>query len=190
MDWTAIAHFSDRAAADAAFAELIEQGYAQHQLSLLGPGAEDHDGLHDDHVTTREGVTVGGVAGALLGIGAMLIPGIGPIVAAGPLAAALGGAIAGGVAGSAVGGVAAALVDSGVEHDTAHYYDARLKQGGILMLVHTDEGGYDKARAILQRHGGDIEGAGEFALPPAETGPQIDDPSIGLHRRPDIFPPR
>ena len=50
---------------------------------------------------------IGGVAGAVLGLTALAVPGIGPVLAAGPLAASLaalgGGAVAGGLMGAFIG---------------------------------------------------------------------------------------
>src|SRR4051794_11960568 len=49
------------------------------------------------------GVGLGSVAGLLVGIAGLAIPGIGPFIAAGPLAGALGGMVAGGAAGGIIG---------------------------------------------------------------------------------------
>jgi hypothetical protein len=180
MAWTALAYFRDRVSADAAYEDLLRQGYRAHDISVVGRGREGHAGLHDaDHVSAGEGAAVGGLAGVLLGVAAMLIPGLGPIVAGGPLAAALAGAVTGGLTGTAVGGVTAALVDAGVDEDEARYYEQRFKEGGLLLAVHVDEARFDEARAILQRHGGQIRGAGEFVVPPSETAARVDQPSIG-----------
>src|SRR5947199_350944 len=42
------------------------------------------------------GAGLGSIAGLLVGLAGLAIPGVGPIIAAGPLAAALGGLVAGG----------------------------------------------------------------------------------------------
>ena len=51
---------------------------------------------------TYTGGALGGIAGLLAGVGALLIPGIGPIVAAGPIAATLTGVVGGGLAGGLI----------------------------------------------------------------------------------------
>jgi uncharacterized membrane protein len=90
-----------------------------------------------------------GVAGLLLGLGALAIPGLGPLVAAGPLAAALAGAGAGAVAGGLMG----ALTDLGVPEDEARSYVDGLRRGGVLLVVRAEGMMIERAAATLQRHG-------------------------------------
>ena len=75
-----------------------------------------------------------GVFGLLAGIGALAIPGLGPLIAAGPIMGALSGLGAGGV----VGGVVGALVGSGIPEYEAKFYEGRLRDGNILLAVHTE----------------------------------------------------
>jgi len=162
MGRTAAGHFANRAAADAAYADLVANGFDKDDISILGRSREG-GGLVDDegeHMTAGEGAKVGGITGLLLGAAAMLIPGIGPVVAVGPLAAGLAGLITGGVTGAVVGGIAGALVHAGLSEDEAKYYDERFQRGGYLVTVKVDDGRYDDARMVLQRHGADIHGAG------------------------------
>ena len=49
---------------------------------------------------------------------------------------------------------------AGHSEDEAKYYDERFQKGGYLVTVHTDEGRYNDARTVLQRHGADMHGAG------------------------------
>ena len=52
---------------------------------------------------TGEKAAIGGMAGFVIGIAALAIPGIGPVIAAGPLAMALTGAAAGAATGGLIG---------------------------------------------------------------------------------------
>src|SRR5437588_1935933 len=79
------------------------------------------------------GIVLGGAMGWLLGVGALAIPGLGPFVAAGPIMAALAGAGVGGT----VGGITGALVGMGIPEYEAKRYEGRVKNGGILLSVHT-----------------------------------------------------
>jgi hypothetical protein len=99
--------------------------------------------------------------GWLVGIGALAIPGLGPFIAAGPIMAALAGAGAGGV----VGGLAGALVGMGIPEYEAKRYEGRVKEGGILLSVHSDNSEWTKkAKEILEHTGAqDISSAGEAA---------------------------
>ena len=105
------------------------------------------------------GVVLGGAMGWLLGIGAIAIPGLGPFIAAGPIMAALAGAGVGG----AVGGIAGALIGMGIPEYEAKRYEGRVKDGGILLSVHSDNSEWTKrAKEILKRTGAqDISSSGE-----------------------------
>jgi hypothetical protein len=110
-------------------------------------------------VGAGSGAVVGGALGWLAGIGALAIPGLGPFIAAGPIMAALAGAGVGG----AVGGIAGALVGMGIPEYEAKRYEGRVKEGGILLSVHSDNSEWTKrAKEILERTGAeDISSAGE-----------------------------
>jgi hypothetical protein len=97
--------------------------------------------------------------GWLLGVGALAIPGLGPFIAAGPIMAALAGA---GVAGTVLG-VAGALVGMGIPEYEAKRYEGRVKDGGILLSVHSDTSDSTKrAKLILEATGAqDISATGE-----------------------------
>jgi hypothetical protein len=95
----------------------------------------------------------------LAGIGALAIPGIGPFIAAGPIMAALAGVGVGGV----VGGITGALVGMGIPEYEAKRYEGRIRDGGILLSVHSDNSEWTKrAKEILENTGAkDIASAGE-----------------------------
>jgi hypothetical protein len=80
------------------------------------------------------GAVLGGGLGWLAGIGALAIPGLGPFIAAGPIMAALAGAGVGG----AVGGLTGALIGMGIPEYEAKRYEGRVKDGGILLSVHSN----------------------------------------------------
>src|ERR1700692_1873244 len=105
------------------------------------------------------GLVVGGALGWLLGIGALAIPGLGPFIAAGPIMAALAGAGVGGT----VGGIAGAFVGIGIPEYEAKRYEGRVKDGGILLSVHSDSSETTKqAKEILESPGAqDISSTGE-----------------------------
>ena len=87
--------------------------------------------------------------GWLMGIGALAIPGIGPFIAAGPIMAAMAGAGVGG----AVGGIAGALIGMGIPEYEAKRYEGRVKDGGILLSVHTDSSDWIKqAKDVSKAH--------------------------------------
>src|SRR5204862_7229349 len=92
------------------------------------------------------GVVVGGTLGWLAGIGSLAIPGLGPFIAAGPIMAALAGAGVGGTVGALVG----ALIGMGIPEYEAKRFEGRVKEGGILLSVHSDNSDWTKrAKEIL-----------------------------------------
>jgi hypothetical protein len=105
------------------------------------------------------GAVIGGGLGWLAGIGALAIPGLGPFIAAGPIMAALAGVGVGG----AVGGITGALIGMGIPEYEAKRYEGRVKDGGILLSVHSDNSEWTKrAKEVLERTGAqDISSSGE-----------------------------
>lgn len=80
------------------------------------------------------GGILGGSLGLLAGIGSLAIPGLGPFIAAGPIMAALSGSAIGGSLGLLIG----SLVGAGIPEYEAKRYEAGLKEGNILISVHTE----------------------------------------------------
>src|SRR6201993_494675 len=147
---------------------LKAAGFRNTDISVLFPeNVGTKDFAHEKGTKAPEGATtgagtgavVGGTLGWLAGIGALAIPGVGPFIAAGPIMAALAGAGVGGT----VGGLAGALVGMGIPEYEAKRYEGRIKNGGILLSVHSDESQWTKrAKEILERTGAEeIASAGE-----------------------------
>jgi hypothetical protein len=147
---------------------LKDEGFRNTDISVLFPqNIGNKDFAHEKATKAPEGAAtgagtgavIGGVLGWLAGIGALAIPGIGPFIAAGPIMAALAGAGAAGV----VGGVAGGLIGLGMPEYEAKRYEGRIREGGILLSVHSDGSEWTKrAKIILERTGAqDISSTGE-----------------------------
>lgn len=138
---------------------LKEAGFSNNDISVLFPHNEGtKDFAHEKSTKAPEGASTGAGAGAVLGgglgwlagIGALAIPGLGPFIAAGPIMAALAGAGVGG----AVGVLTGALIGMGIPEYEAKRYEGRVKDGGILLSVHSDSSDETKrAKAILETTG-------------------------------------
>ena len=148
--------------------QLKEAGFSNNDISVLLPDrAGTRDFAHELHTKAPEGAATGamaggvaaGVLGWLAGIGSLAIPGVGPLIAAGPIMAALSGAAAGG----AVGGLAGALIGFGIPEYEAKQYEGKVKNGNILISVHTEDSKErSAAKEIFDRaHAGDISYTGE-----------------------------
>ncbi len=158
---------------------LRASGFSSNDISVLFPDkSSTKDFAHEKHTKAPEGAATGGVAGGVLGgalgwlvgIGSLAIPGVGPFIAAGPIMAALGGA----AIGAAVGGIAGALVGLGVPEFEAKRYEGKIRNGRILISVHTEDGkSVKKVKEIFAREGAeDIASAGEAK-----------DPDTGVHAK-------
>jgi len=141
--------------------ELKQAGFTNNDISALLPDRRGtKDFAHEHNTKAPEGATAGGLAGMgvgaalgwLVGVGALAIPGIGPFIAAGPIMAALGGA----AVGTATGGVVGGLVGMGMPEFEAKRYDAKIREGNILISVHTDNGKQkDVAKDVFKRNNAD-----------------------------------
>jgi hypothetical protein len=147
---------------------LKSAGFRNTDISVLFPGnVGTKDFAHEKNTKAPEGAAagagtgavVGGALGWLAGIGALAIPGIGPFIAAGPIMAALAGVGVGGT----IGGITGALIGMGIPEYEAKRYEGRIKDGGILLSVHSDDPNWTKkAEGILKNTGAqDISSTGE-----------------------------
>lgn len=155
---------------------LKAEGFRNTDISILFPAnVGTKDFAHEKHTKAPEGATTGAGAGAIIGgtlgwlagIGALAIPGVGPFIAAGPIMAALAGAGIGGTTGGVVGG----LVGLGIPEYEAKRYEGRIKKGGFLLSVHSDNSDWTrKAKEILERTGAeDISSTGEASADFSKT---------------------
>ena len=150
---------------------LKASGFSGDDISVLLPDKEGtRDFAHEQHTKAPEGAAtgagtggvLGGALGWLVGIGSLAIPGVGPFIAAGPIMAALAGA----AVGAAAGGLAGALVGLGIPEYEAKRYEGKIRDGNILISVHTDDGNQvNRAKEVFKREGAeDIAYTGEASV--------------------------
>jgi hypothetical protein len=160
--------YRDRRGVEDAVDALRTAGFRNTDISVLFPENEGtKDFAHEKNTKAPEGTAtgagtgavIGGTLGWLAGIGALAIPGVGPLIAAGPIVAALTGVGVGG----AIGGITGALIGMGIPEYEAKRYEGRVKEGGMLLSVHSDNSDWtSKAKDILKRTGADdVSSAGE-----------------------------
>jgi hypothetical protein len=122
---------------------LRRKGFSTADISVVAPELSGAQKIVHEEATkapqgavtgASAGAVIGGTIGFLAGAGALLIPGIGPFIAAGPILGILAGAGVGG----AVGGVGGALVGLGIPEYEAKRYESYVKNGGILISIHTE----------------------------------------------------
>jgi hypothetical protein len=160
--------YPDYASVETGVDVLKEAGFRNTDISVLFPEkVASKDFAHKKGTKAPQGAAagagtgavVGGTLGWLVGIGALAIPGLGLFFAAGPIMAALAGVGVGG----AVGGMTGALIGMGISEHEAKRYEVRVKEGAILLSVHSDNADWTKrAKEILERTGAqDISSTGE-----------------------------
>ena len=138
---------------------LKDAGFSSKDISLILPDPTGkkflaHEFDHKSEEVATAGAGTGAVAGGILGwmagIGALALPGFGHLVMAGPIMAALAGVAAGG----AVGGLSGALLGLGFSEDDVNRYVGRIKEGRVMISVHTDDAQEaEKARRIFDEFG-------------------------------------
>ncbi len=160
--------YKNRMSVEAAVNALKADGFSSSDVSVLMPDKEgSKDFAHEKHTKAPEGATagagtgavIGGALGWLVGIGALAIPVVGPFIAAGPIVAAIAGVGIGG----ALGGISGALIGMGIPEFEAKRYEGYVKDGSILLSVHSDTSEETKkAKAVLERTGAtNISSTGE-----------------------------
>ena len=160
--------YRDRPGVEGAVDTLRQEGFRSTDISVLFPenkGTKDFalekstKAPEGTATGAGTGAVIGGTLGWLAGIGALAIPGVGPLIAAGPIVAALTGVGVGG----AIGGITGALIGLGIPEFEAKRYEGRVKQGGILLSVHSDDSQWTKkAKDILEHTGADdVSSTGE-----------------------------
>jgi hypothetical protein len=167
---------TNRSQADQIVDHLKNANFSNNDISALFADKDtNRDFAHEKHTKAPEGAATGGATGGVLGgalgwiagIGLLAIPGVGPFIAAGPIVAALSGA----AIGAAVGGVAGGLIGLGIPELEAKRYEGKLKQGNILISVHTDNSAeISRAKDIFVKcKAQDICVTGESATPKAKA---------------------
>jgi hypothetical protein len=151
MAQTVVGVFETHEGAIQGIHELREAGFTPRQISIFVPDVREVE-HYGDEVGVRvvqaggAGIILGGLAGWLLGLTALAIPGIGPVLAAGPVA----GAVVGLIGGASLGGFVGMLAGIGMPHHNAEEYAREMQSGRTLVVVHPD-GGFAAAEAALNR---------------------------------------
>lgn len=162
----------DHSHAETIVDNLKTAGFGSNDISVLFPDKTGtRDFAHEQNTKMPEGATTGGIAGMgtgailgwLAGIGSLAIPGVGPFIAAGPIMAALGGAAVVGAAGGIIGG----LVGMGIPEYEAKQYDGKIRNGNVLISVHTESS--DQVKIVKQifenANAEDIKSTSEASAP-------------------------
>jgi hypothetical protein len=166
--------FDERHSAETAIQNLKAAGFSGERIGIVMRDPRNSRRITETRESDRTGGhaasgamtgvvgggLLGGLAGYLLAIGALTIPGIGPVIAGGALVEALGlgavgatAAVAAGI-GAAAGGLVGALVGMGIPEEEARYFEKGLGSEEVLVTV-TAGDRVMEALAILESNGAD-----------------------------------
>lgn len=157
--------FDAKTKVDAAVAELNAGGVPTKSISLLcranqfiDPGTKWPEG---HSMRSVAGAVAGsGFAGAVLGIGFLMVPGVGPLAAGGALVSSALSSVASvsGIIAATGGAIAKMLTDHDVDGVSASFYDMEIQRGKIFLSVDTESArlGREKVLEIFERHGGQM----------------------------------
>jgi Protein of unknown function (DUF3341) len=184
--------YPNRTAAEEATGHLRGAGFRITDVSVLFPENQGTKDLaHEKNTKAPEGFTIGailgfiigGVLGYLVAAGILSVPSLAPYTTAGPVVATL--AAAGLLA--ILGGLIGALAGMSIPEYEARRFEGRIRDGGVLLSVHSDNREWTKrAKQVLEETGAqDIavsaEKSGDFAnadkpLPRVRTTPDVATP--------------
>ena len=150
-----IAEYESHVAAEKAVRELQAGGIDMKKLSIIG-----HDYHSEEQVIGyynagdrmkywgRQGAFWGGLWGVLFGSAFFWIPGVGPVLVAGPLVATIIAGLEGAVTFGGLSALGAALASIGVPQNSVLQYEASLKAGKFLLILH----GSPQEVEVAKRH--------------------------------------
>ena len=154
---TAVAVYSNHAAAEEAVKELQKSGFDMKKLSIVGKDYHTEEnvvGYYNAGDRMKywgaSGAFWGGLWGLLFGAAFFAVPGIGPVVVAGPLVSWILGALEGAVVVGGVSAIGAGLYSIGIPKDSVVKYETALKADNFVLVVHGTDNEVARARDILQ----------------------------------------
>lgn len=158
---TVIGMFDDLAQAKNAALDLENAGIPHGDISFVASNASGQYAANnantpyapvDGHAVGHDatiGAEIGGVAGLILSLTGVMIPGLGWIAGAGWLMAIILGAATGAV----IGGLVGALTHVGVPAEDAGYYTEGVRRGGTLVAVRAQDSVAQRVADILGNDG-------------------------------------
>lgn len=163
MSHLVTAIFNQREEAERAVQQLKSAGVADNSISLMWKASQFMDTAntwHEGHgaLSIASAAAGSGIAGAILGIAILTIPGVGPVAAAGAIAASAFSSVAAvsGVIGATGGAIARMLTDHDVDGVSANFYAQQVGRGKVFLSVDPRIAGIEDEviQQILQRNGG------------------------------------
>lgn len=153
---TAVAVFHTHENAEKAIHSLEKSGFDMKMLSIVGKDYHTEEHVVGYYNTGermqswgQRGAFWGALWGTLFGSAFFVIPGLGPILMAGPLVAVLVGALEGAAVVGGIGVLGGALASIGIPENSVVQYQAELKTGKFLLIVHGTQDEVQRAKTLL-----------------------------------------
>ena len=151
-----VAIFESHNQAEDAVRDLQKSGFDMKKLSIVGKDYHTDEqvvGYYNagDRMLYwgKLGAFWGGLWGLLFGSAFFLVPGIGPLVVAGPLVTWIVGALEGAVVMGGFSALGAALASIGIPENSILQYEASLKAGKFLLILHATPQEVERAKDRL-----------------------------------------
>lgn len=155
--------FQSKADANNTVLDLRDKGYEEEKISIITRDTKHVHSLSSNsgsNVTTdaATGGMIGALAGLLIGVAAIAIPGLGGILVGGPVAAILGltsltgTAASSAITGALVGSLAGGLIGIGLPEGDATQYESSIKEGGTLVIVPLTNEADQEAKSVMKLH--------------------------------------
>lgn len=134
--------FESQDAANSAVIAIKDKGVPEEAISLVWRAGNYLDRAYEPPkghsvADVATGMVGGGIAGALLGMAVLFVPGVGPVAVAGALTASAFGSVAGvtGVIGATGSAIAKMLSDHDVDGIEVGFYDQEIRRGKVFVSV-------------------------------------------------------
>jgi len=138
-----VAIFESHNQAEDAVRELQKSGFDMKKLSIVGKDYHTEEHVVGYYNTGdrmmywgKLGAFWGGLWGMLFGSAFFFVPGVGPLLVAGPLVAWIVGALEGAAVMGGISALGAALVSIGIPNNSVVQYEADVKAGKFLLILH------------------------------------------------------
>ncbi len=153
--------FDTHREAETAVIQLQHLGFNMKNLSIVGRDFQTEEniiGFYNLGDRTKywgkQGAFWGAICGVLFGSALFVIPGFGPLVVAGTFISSLISAVEGAVVFGGFSVLGAALYGIGIPKNTVIQYEAEVRQGKYMMIMHGSMEELSRARTAIIQIGG------------------------------------